>query len=82
MKAYQVFKGELDKHGRQHYELVATYLDREKALTHTKQIAESTPLHGDRLEEEEYGNGKYKSWNAYGWKIVTIAQFEEIEITE
>ncbi len=31
MKAYQVFEGDTDKHGRQTYNLVATYLDREKA---------------------------------------------------
>ena len=47
MKAYQVFKGELDKHGRQHYDLMATYLDKERALAHTKQIAESTPVYRD-----------------------------------
>lgn len=83
MKAYQVFKGEQDKHGRQHYDLVATYLDKERALVHAKQIAESTPLYGDVLEEGEfYGGGKYKSWDAIGWERVTIAQFQEIEITE
>jgi hypothetical protein len=82
MKAYQVFRGELDKHGRQHYDLIATYLDKERALAHTKQIVESTPLYGDRLVEMEYGDGKNKCWDAIGWEIVTIAQCEEIEITE
>ena len=83
MKAYQVFEGDTDKHGRQIYNLVATYLDREKALQHCKQIAESTPLHGDVLEESEYyANGRIKCWSAIGWERVDIARFEEIEITE
>lgn len=83
MKAYQVFKGEQDKHGYQRYNLVATYLDKEKALAHCKQIAESTPLYGDVLEEGEfYGEGKYKSWKAIGLNLVTIAQFQEIIITK
>ena len=83
MKAYQVFKGEIDKHGHQRYDLVATYLDKEKALAHCKQIVESTPLYGDILDEGEfYGEGKYKSWDAIGWDRVTIAQFEEIDIIE
>jgi len=83
MKAYQVFSGEQDKHDRQRYDLIATYLDREKALAHCKQIAESTPLHGDVLNEGEFwGEGKYKSWNALGWLCVTIAEFREIDITE
>ena len=61
MKAYQVFKGEQDKHGRQRYDLVATYLDKEKALAHCKQVVESTTLYGDVLEEGEfYGEGKYR----------------------
>ena len=83
MKAYQVFKGELDKHGHQRYDLIATYLNKQRALDHCKQIAEAEPLHGDILDEGEfYGGGKYKSWDAIGWDRVTIAQFTEIEITE
>jgi len=83
MKAYQVFKGEQDKHGRQRYDLIATYFDKDRALEHCKQIADTTPLHGDVLEEGQFfGGGKYKHWDAIGWDIVTIAAFEEIEITE
>jgi hypothetical protein len=83
MRAYQVFKGELDKHSRQQYYLVATYLDKDRALQHCKEIAETTPLYGDTLEEGEfYSHGKYKSWDAIGWERITIAKFEEIEITE
>jgi hypothetical protein len=83
MKAYQVFKGELDKHGHQRYDLIATYLDKDRALTHCKEIVANTPLYGDTLEEGEfYGSGKFKSWDAIGWERTTIAQFEEIEITE
>lgn len=83
MKAYQVYSGELNKHGHQRYDLIATYLDKNKALQHCQQIANDTPLYGDILEEGEwYGGGKYKSWDAVGWERVTIAKFEEIEITE
>lgn len=89
MKAYQVFKGEQDKHGRQRYDLVATYLDKDRALEHCKKIAEATPLYNDDvLEEGEwYGDGKYKNWNIndptpFGWSSVTIARFEENHITE
>jgi hypothetical protein len=84
MKAYQVFEGDTDKHGRQIYNLVATYLDKEKALQHCKQIAErDTLLHGDVLEEGEfYANGRIKCWTAVGWERLNIARFEEIEITE
>lgn len=83
MKAYQVFKGEQDKHGRQRFYLVATYLDKDRALEHCKQIADTTPLHGDILEEGEFFcDGKYKHWDAIGWDRITIASFEEIDITE
>jgi hypothetical protein len=83
MKAYQIFKGDVDQWDNQHYDLVATYLDRDKALQHCKEIAESTPLHGDILEDGQfYDNGKYKVWTAIGWSRVDIAKFEEIEITE
>ena len=83
MKAYQVFEGYLDKRDNQDYKLRATYLNRERALIHCKEIAENTPLYGDILEEGEFFcEGKYKAWCAIGWERVTIAKFEEIEITE
>lgn len=83
MKAYQVFKGEQDKHGHQRYDLVATYLDKDRAFQHAEQIARETPLYGDVLEFDGwYGNNKYASWSAVGWERVCIAQFTEIEITE
>lgn len=83
MKAYQVFEGDTDKHGRQTYDLVAIYLDREKALQHCKEIAEATPLLGDVLEEGAFfANGRFKCWYAIGWESVCIARFAEIEIIE
>lgn len=83
MKAYQIFKGDIDKHGRQTYELIATYFDKERAFNHAEQIANETPLMSDVLEFDGwYGEGKYASWSAHGWEIVTIAKLEEIEITE
>lgn len=83
MKAYQVFKGDTNKHGFQEYELVATYLDKDKAFEHAEKIARETPLMGDVLEFDGwYGEGKYASWSAIGWDRVTISRLEEIEITE
>lgn len=36
MIAYQVYRGEENKHGFQDYELQATYLSKEKALEHAE----------------------------------------------
>jgi ATP synthase protein I len=38
MKAYIVQSGELNKHGRQQYDIQATYLSKEKALEHAQKI--------------------------------------------
>jgi len=83
MKAYQIHKGDTNKHGHQYYDLIATYFDKQKALDHCEQIARETPLYGDILEFDGWwGDGKYCSWSAVGWERITIARFEEIEITE
>ena len=83
MKAYQVFKGDLDKHGKQYYDLDSTYLDKERALQRCEHIVEVTRLVGEIIVEGEwYGDGKYKSWEAQGWEWITICKFKEIEITE
>jgi hypothetical protein len=81
MKAYQVYSGDTDKHDRQTYELVATYLDRDAALTHAYQIADKTQLYGDELVESEWDADKTcKTWYARGWEFVGIAKFKEITI--
>jgi hypothetical protein len=81
MKVYQVFSGDQNKHGHQTYELVATYLDRDAALTHAIQIADKAPLYGDILEESEWDADKTcKIWYARGWEYVGIAKLEEITI--
>jgi hypothetical protein len=83
MKAYQVYKGEQDKHGHQHYELIATYLDRQKAFEHAEKIANETPLYGDKLEfTGSFRNGFCCSWDAVGWERTTIAELREIDIIE
>ena len=84
MKAYQVNKGYLDKHGRQQYELVATYLDKQKALEHCEKIVKETPLYNEDIINFDgwWGGGKYASWSILNWEQETIARFEEIEITE
>jgi hypothetical protein len=83
MKAYQVFKGDVDKHGHQYYDLVATYLDKDRALSHCEDLARQTPLYGDVLEFDGWwGDGKFAGWSAVGWDRVGLSQFREIEITE
>ena len=83
MKAYQVYKGEENKHGFQEYDLQATYLSKEKALEHAQKIVDETPLYGDKLIESEWFEDlKYKDWTAHGWTYVCICKIEEIEIIE
>ena len=79
-RAYQVFKGEEDKHGHQRYDLQATYFDRDRALEHCSRIVAADEFKGELIEETEYGNGRYRSWDAIGWSRVTICRLEEIEI--
>lgn len=84
MKTYQVYEGGTDKHDNQYYNLIATYLDKDKALAHSKQIAESNKYPGDELEYGEYDNGKCLSWSVYdGFDApVFLAEVREIDITE
>jgi hypothetical protein len=82
MKAYQVFTGDIDKHGRQYYELLATYFDKERALHHCRRLAEEQAQRGELVEEHPTKDGKSIGWYAVGWESVEIAQFLEIEITE
>jgi len=83
-KAYQVFKGDLNKHGFQQFELMATYFDKQEAFDHAKSIAESTPLYGEEvLEESDWylcDDGTCFEWDAIGWERVTIARLNEIRI--
>jgi len=81
MKAYQVFKGDVDKYNHQYYDLVATYLDKDQAFNHAEQIARDTPLYGDILEfDGGYTDNKVCNWSAVGWELVCIARMDEIEI--
>lgn len=67
MKAYQVFKGDLDKYGKQYYELIATYLDKQQALWHCNQVARETPMHQEILEFNGWNqDNTYCSWSAVG----------------
>lgn len=80
-KAYQVFKGDIDKHGFQRYDLVATYFDKDKALKHCIELSKEESFQNETIAESEWlGDGKYKSWDVIGWDIITIVKFEEIEI--
>jgi hypothetical protein len=83
MKAYQVFTGDFDKHGRQYYELVATYFSKERALEKCREIVEADEFKTETIEESKwYGGGKYKSWDVLGWERITICRLDEIDITE
>lgn len=83
MKAYQVFKGDLDKQGAQYFELDSTYLDKEKALQQCGDIVKDDMFKKEIIVESEwYCDGKCKSWDTQGWEWITICKFEEIEITE
>jgi hypothetical protein len=82
MTAYQVFSGETDKHGRQTYDLHATYLDRDRALEHCQCIVENDTLKDEKIEEYVSSDGSYRSWLAGGMEWVTICQLREITITE
>jgi hypothetical protein len=83
MKAYQVFKGDYDKHGRQYYELDSTYFSRENALQRCKEIIESDEFKNETITEDiEFNCDSYMSWDIIGWEIVTVCKMEKIEITE
>jgi hypothetical protein len=85
MKAYQVFKGDEDKHGFQQYYLIETFLDFKKAEFKFAEIVNSTPLYGDELEIHSHSvNDEVISLyaTARGWTFVDIAKIEKIEITE
>ncbi len=82
MTAYQVFSGDTDKHGRQTYDLHATYLDRDRALDHCQCIVENDTLKNEKIEKHTSSDDKYITWHSIGWDIVTVCKMEEITITE
>ena len=83
MKAYQVLKGEMDRHGHQRFELIATYLDKERALDHCEWMAKEISLHSDTLEFDGWDiDNKIASWSVREWEVVILSKFQEIEITE
>lgn len=85
MKAYQVFKTNFHRVDERRYELVATYLDKQRALDHIEEIAKNVPLkEGETLVDGKwYNGGTYKSWLINGkWTTLTASSVQEIEITE
>ena len=84
MKAYQIFTGEYMETGDYtHFELVATYLDKERALKHCEELVEKTPLYGEKLIENDFNEiTGIKDWDTYGWNISTIVRLKEIDIIE
>jgi hypothetical protein len=82
MKAYQVYTGDLSKHGHQYYELHSTYFSKETALEKCKELVALHGYESETVVESEWWNGdKCKSWDVIGWEIVTICKLEEIQIT-
>jgi len=89
MKAYQVFKGYKNKHNHQEWDLVSTYLNKDKALEHCTKLVEIKILDEDEAIKEGGGkhNDTYKVWwivneSPFGWDSTGCCKFEEIEITE
>ena len=84
MKAYQVFHGENDKHGNQQWDLIATYLNKDKAILHCDTIVATEKLYdGDVIEFNGWSKcGKFATWYVRSWEYTGICRFEEIEITE
>ena len=81
--AYQVFTGDTDKHGRQTWELLGTYLNKDKAEEHANKIVSETELRGDNLIAEEWAKDDlYRIWMAHGWDNLGICKINKIEITE
>lgn len=81
MKAYQVFTGDLDKHGHQKFELDSTYLSKGMALIRCKEIIEAEEFKDEKIELTTLKNGSMH-WEASGWDIITICKLEEIQIIE
>ena len=63
MKAYQVFNGDYDKHGRQYYELDSTYFDKERALHRCNEI-----IGDDEFKNETVVGtvNQYRDWETGG----------------
>jgi hypothetical protein len=81
MKIFQVFTGELNKHGSQVYELQATYMSAFRAVHHCDMlVGEYQSTYGITIESTQ-GEG-YKLWREVGWDIVTVVKLEEIEVIE
>ena len=81
MKAYQVFKGDTDKHDHQTWELMVTYLSKDRALEYANKMVSETKLYGDTLVVGDWKNDS-QYWYAHGWSYIGICRVDEIEITE
>lgn len=82
MKAYQVFTGDLNKHGHQYFELDSIYLSKGRALIRCKEIIEAEEFKEEKITMTTLKNRKSIYWEASGWDIITICKLEEIEIIE
>lgn len=86
MKIYQVYSGDTDKHGRQTEDYLATYLDKEKALEHCRQIVAALVEKGEHIEEGKWGKEDSLEsgiiWTAHGWDYVDVCYLYERSITQ
>lgn len=86
MKIYQVYSGDTDKHDRQTEDYLATYLDKEKALEHCRQIVAALEEEGEDIEERKWGKeDNIESgiiWTAHGWNYVNVCYLYERFITK
>lgn len=87
MKAYQVFSGEINKHGFQKYKLEATFLSLPKAQKFFDAIVDNETKTGeDRVElfpkYDEQGEIIYLVATIQDWEYIDIAKIEKIDIVE
>jgi len=86
MKIYQVYSGDTDKHGRQTQDYLATYFDRDKALSHCYEIVNKLKFEGEDIEEGKWGKEDSVEtgiiWTAKGLEYVDICYLYERSITQ
>jgi hypothetical protein len=81
MKAYQVFECGMNKHDFPYTNLVATYLDYDKAIKHGREIA-LKEAGNDELTLNNSTASKDVYWTVKDWVIITVAEVKEIDIVE
>lgn len=87
MKAYQVFSGDINKHGFQTFELEATFLSYHKARKLFDAIVDNETKTGeDKVEMfpkyDEQGEITHLTAIVHDWEYIDIVKIERIDIVE